>query len=135
MRIRKRSTGSGSCQQLPAISCALFTYIIDAQQAIAGLDATRLVDGPVQPHVRHDQRIVGTATQCQAQATALPLHGDLCQFRGNVQTILGNCCNNTEQKISIYRQAYRSSTYCIRAASTRSPQWLAPRRLHWRTTC
>lgn len=73
------------------------TYVIHAQQAIAGLDATRLIDRAMQSHVRHDQRIIGTATQCQAQTTALPLHGDLCQFRGNIQTILGNCCNETNQ--------------------------------------
>lgn len=43
---------------------ATLTYIIHAQQAIAGLDATRLIDGAVQSHVRHDQRIIGTASQC-----------------------------------------------------------------------
>lgn len=65
MRIRKRCQRKLSAAATHHQYCAsFFTYIIDAQQAIAGLDATRLIDGPVQSHVRHDQRIVGTATQC-----------------------------------------------------------------------
>jgi len=39
------------------------TYIIDTQQTIAGLDATRLIDGAMKSHVCYDQRIIGTAPQ------------------------------------------------------------------------
>lgn len=63
-RIWKRISGS-ECQQVEAIICGmdLDTYIIDAQQTIAGLDATRFIDGAMKSHVCYDQRIIGTAPQ------------------------------------------------------------------------
>jgi len=46
-----------------------------------------------------DQRVVGTAPQRQAQASALPLHGDLRQLRGHTKAVLGNCCATRKGKL------------------------------------
>jgi len=69
-----------------------FTHIIDAQQPIAGLYATGLIDRSMGPHMGDDQRIVGPAPQRQTQASTFPLHGDLRQLRGHTKAVLGNCC-------------------------------------------
>lgn len=75
------------------------THIIDAQQPIAWLDATGLIDWSMGPHMGDDQRVVGTAPQRQAQASALPLHGDLRQLRGHTKAVLGNCCATRKGKL------------------------------------